>query len=75
MIAAKLQIDNNSFCCIQNLDYNFDLSVLTIVFAIISIRSYTIENTISETTNIEIENIDQTDTEIENTKISNHNSL
>lgn len=70
-----MQIDNDSFCCIQNLDYNLDLSALTTVFAIISTRFYIVESTISETTDTEIENINQTNIKIENIKISSYNSL
>ncbi|KAJ5589664.1 hypothetical protein N7450_003636 [Penicillium hetheringtonii] len=74
LIAAKLQIDDDGFCCAQGLGHDLDLPALTAAFAITSARPYAVESTTNETTDTEMENIDQADVEIEDAETSSHNS-
>ncbi|KAJ5234485.1 uncharacterized protein N7469_003653 [Penicillium citrinum] len=74
LIAAKLQIDDDGFCCAQGLGHDLDLPALTAAFAITSARPYAVESTTSETTDAEMENVDQADAEMEDAETSSHNS-
>ena len=70
-----MQINDDGFYYAQGLGYDLDLPTLTAAFTIISASLYTVKSTISETTDIEMENIDQADAEMENAETSSHNSL